>query len=165
MVKLLFLLATFFISNRIEQSPHPLYISITDMEWNSKEQSIEIVSKIFIDDFETTLKKTTGTNVDLYAAPSDKVKTMILDYFKKRLQITIDGKLYDYNILGYERQKEACWCYFEIMEVTSIKKIAIVNSLLHDFSEKQINLMHAKVGSKVKSYKLSVPNTTVSFDF
>ncbi len=145
--------------------PHPLYVSITDLEWNAKEKSIEIVSKIFIDDFESILKKTYNKKIDLYATPDDASKAFIFDYFKKHLQVSIDGKSYTFNIIGYERQKEACWCYLEITGVASVKKVSVTNSMLHDFSEKQINVMHVRVNDKEKSNKLNYPNTAANFDF
>jgi hypothetical protein len=146
-------------------APHPLYVSITDLEWNAKEKSIEIVSKIFLDDFESILKTNYNKKIDLYATPNEMNKGLIFDYFKKHLQITIDGKLYAFNIIGYERQKEACWCYLEITGVASVKKVSVTNSLLHDFSEKQINLIHVRVNDKEKSNKLSYPSTSAIFEF
>jgi hypothetical protein len=163
MLKIVFL---FFISLITYNKPlHPLYVGITDIEWNNKEQTLEIVSKIFIDDLEATLKKNYTGTIDLYEAPNENVKKLLADYFKKHLLIAIDDKPGNLNIIGYEKQKEACWVYFEVIGVPSAKKINIINNLLHDYTNKQINLMHVTVGSATKSYKLDYPQSKVDFLF
>jgi hypothetical protein len=144
---------------------HPLFISITEIEHNAKEQSVEVTCRIFTDDFENTLKKIYNTKVDLFADEHKNANTLIADYINKHLKITADGKALALKFVGYERQKEACWCYFEAAGVAAPKKIAVTNDLLHDYSEKQINMMNVTVNGDRKSYKLNYPEKTASFEF
>ena len=51
---------------------HPLYISVTEMEYNPKEQALEISCKVFTDDLEKGLGKANDAKVDMYN-PKDKV--------------------------------------------------------------------------------------------
>ena len=44
---------------------HPIYVSVTEIEHNAKEKTLEISCKIFTDDFEKALKATYKTYVDL----------------------------------------------------------------------------------------------------
>jgi hypothetical protein len=146
-------------------SKHPLYVSITDIEWNSKEQSLEIISKIFIDDLEAALTKNYNKKVDLFTAPNAATKQLVLDYLQKHLQIAVNGKSCTFSIVGYERQKEACWCYVEISNVSSVSKITVANTILHDYTTQQINLLSATVGSQNKSTKLVYPESAATFSF
>ena len=54
-LKKLFLLA--LIIPLFAFSAHKYYLSLTQIEYNSKSKSIEVIINVFIDDIETTLNK------------------------------------------------------------------------------------------------------------
>jgi intergrase/recombinase len=163
------IVAIFFISLSVGVTSlkrvHPLFVSNTDVEYNSKEKSIEIISKIFMDDLESILKKNTGKKIDLFATQNEIAKSAILKYLQDNLQINIDAKNYTFNLIGYERKKEACWVYLEIAKVNQPKKINIANSILYDFTNKEINLMHVTVNGVTKSNKVAYPEKNAEFVF
>ncbi len=161
LVTILLLLPTQFTNKKL----HPLYVSNTDATYNTTEKSIEIISKIFLEDLEDALKTKFNSKVDLYATPTATTNSYVLQYMQQHLQYTINGKASQYNLIGYERKKDACWVYVEIPNVTNIKTIAINNSILHDFTDKQINLVHVTVGNNSQSYKFTYPNKEKSFSF
>src|SRR5688572_11730689 len=72
---------------------HPLYISVTEMEYNDKDRNMEISCKIFTDDFEKTLANSYKVKVDL-TAPADKSEAdrMVREYIKSHLLLKIDNK-------------------------------------------------------------------------
>ncbi|MFL9483069.1 DUF6702 family protein [Chitinophagaceae bacterium LWZ2-11] len=145
---------------------HPFYVSVIDINQNAKDKTLEVSVRIFTEDFENTLQKATSVKVDL-VKPADKafLDKLINNYIQTRLQLKVDGKPIKLNYLGQEQQQESTWCYFEAPGVTSVKKIDVNCNVLYDFENKQINIIHAKVGGNEKSYKLDYPNTTTSFDF
>jgi len=55
--------------------------------------------------------------------------------------------------------------YFQANDIATVKKIDVYNSLLHDFSDQQINIIHCTVGGKRQSTKLNYPNTSASFSW
>jgi intergrase/recombinase len=144
---------------------HPLFVSNTDATYNTSEKSVEIISKIFLDDLEKSLKTKFNTKVDLFATPTSTTNSYVLHYMQQHLQYTINGKAVAYNLIGYERKKDACWVYVEIPNVTTIKSVTVTNSILHDFSSQQINLIHFTVGSNRQSHKFTYPNKEKSFTF
>jgi hypothetical protein len=144
---------------------HPYYISVTEIEHNSGEKSIEMVCRIFTDDFEATLKKNFNQPVDLFGEKDKNAATFIPAYINQRLKITADGKPVTFKYLGYERKGESCWCYFEAGGFEQVKKMEIINTLLHDYQDKQINMIHAQVNENKKSYKLDYPSSTVKFEW
>lgn len=137
---------------------HPYHVSTTEIYHNEKEKLVEISLKIFVNDFEKTLKKQCKCVVNI-TNPKNKreVEKLIDDYVKKQLQINIDGQLQEIKFVGYQQEDENTMCYFEITDVSAIKKIAITNTLLHDFDEDQINMMHVRIGGKEKTEKLAYP--------
>lgn len=167
MVKLLFFcVATFFIPPA--ESPvasHPFYTSVVEIEHNKKEKSLEVICRIFTDDFESILRKNYNTPVDLFNDGYKNANTLIADYISKHLGITADGSAVPLKFVGYERKQEACWCYFEAPAANEPKKINIVSSLMYDFTDKQFNLYHVTVNGNRKSTKLDYPAKTASFEF
>ena len=145
---------------------HPLYVSIIEMNHNPKDKTVEISVHIFTDDFEATLKKYTSGKVDLLNPTQKKVMDKLVNnYVTSRLQIKIDGKNEMLHFLGYEQQKESIWCYFEVENIITIKKMDVNCSLLYDYQEKQMNIFHVKEKGTEKSYKLDNPNSRAVFEF
>jgi len=145
---------------------HPYYISVVEVNHNPTDKTLEISCKIFTNDFEATLEKNYKTKVDL-VNPSDKaaMDKLITDYIKKHLSFKVDGKQANFSYIGFEKEDEAIYCYFQVDNIPNLKKIDIVNSILHDFSDQQINIIHCTVGGKRQSTKLDYPRTDVSFQF
>ncbi len=155
-----------FLNQRItSHQAHPLYVSMTDITHNTGEQSVEIISKIFLDDLEAAILKKYNEKIDLFATPTDASKKLLLKYMQATLKISINNQLLNYTIIGYERKKDACWVYLEIPAVKTCSAVTVSNSILHDYSSKQINLLTVNVGNDSKSHKLSYPDTQKSFSF
>jgi hypothetical protein len=146
--------------------PHPFYISITEINHNSKDKILEISCKMFAEDFEQTLEHNYKTELDLsnqkYKATLDK---LVADYITKHLHLVADGKAAPLQYVGFEVQKESVYCYFQVNNITSLKKLDITNTVLHDFNDGQINIMHVVVNGKRQSTKLDFPDKQASFSF
>lgn len=146
--------------------PHPFYVSVTEITHNASNKSLEISCKFFAEDLEQILEKDYKTSLDI-SAPKDKAifDKDIPDYVGKRLSLTIDGKAVGLKYVGFEKDKESAYAYFEVDNIASVKTISATNSLLHDFIDQQINIMHVTVGGKRQSTKLDYPDTRASFSF
>jgi uncharacterized protein YlxP (DUF503 family) len=145
---------------------HPFYVSVTEINYNGKEKTLEISCKVFADDMEQVLKKNYKTAVNLVEEKQlQQNNRFINDYIARRLAITADGKALHLTYLGFEKENESVYCYFEIPDVVSPKKLDLVNSLLQDLNEQQINIIHVTIAGNRKSYKLDFPNKQTSFVF
>lgn len=145
---------------------HPFFVSVTEVEHNAQDKTLEISSKIFTDDLEAVLLKNYGTLVDFKKtgekASQDK---LVADYVKKHLSLKADGKQLTLEYVGFEEEREAIWVYCQISGVASVKKLEMDVSILHDYTNSQINLVHATVGGDRKSYKLDFPRRLVVFEW
>jgi hypothetical protein len=72
------------------------------------------------------------------------------------------GKL---SYIGFEKDKESAYCYFQVENVPSLKKLDVFDSLLHDFTADQINIIHVIVNGNRQSTKLDYPQKNASFNF
>jgi len=145
---------------------HPYYISVVEVNHNATDKTLEISCKIFTNDFEKTLEKNYKSKVDL-VNPKDKaaMDKLVNDYITKHLSFKADDKAVSFSYLGFEKQDEAIYSYFQVDNIAGVKKIDVTNSILHDFSDQQINIIHCTVGGKRQSTKLDYPNVQASFQF
>lgn len=145
---------------------HPFYVSVTEINHNAKERSLEISCKIIAEDLEEVLKTTYKTKVDLSAENMQAINDkLVADYIGKHLSISTDGKAEKLNYIGFEKQSESVYCYFEVVNVAAPKKVDLSNTILQDFTDKQINIIHTIVGGNRKSQKLDYPAKQASFSF
>lgn len=145
---------------------HPFFVSTTEINFSSEQKELEVIIRIFSDDFENALKKNTEGKVDLLNPEDEKkMNDLIKDYIKERLKITVDDKVLELSYIGYEKQNESIWSYFSVKNVQDVSKINIVNSILYDLTISQINMIHVKVDNVEKSSKLGFPDTAAEFVF
>lgn len=145
---------------------HPFYVSVTEINHNSSEQSVEISVRIFTDDFENALKKAYAKPVDLVNPPRKSfADSLVADYLKKNLRIKADGKILQMEYLGYEKESEAVWTYFEVKNISAPAILEIENKILYDYLNQQINMVHATVNKIRRSGKLDYPESKLIFRF
>lgn len=151
-------------SNSNIRTFHPFYISVTEINQNAKNKTFEISCKLFAEDFEETLRKNYNTNIDL-SSEKNKPDKLVSDYITKHLGLQVNGKAVVLNYVGYEKEKESVYCYFQVEATTAVKKIEVINRILHDFSDSQINIIHVIINGKRQSTKLEYPNNRAAFTF
>jgi len=148
-------------------TPHPLYISVTEMEYNATDKTFEISCKVFTDDFEKGLAKANDAKVDIYN-PKDKVvlEKQIAEYIRKHLLIKVDGKPLTLEYVGYELEEQSTWSYHQVSKLTTApKKVEVHSSIFYELYDKQINIVHMSSGGTRKSTKLDYPATDAVFEF
>lgn len=148
--------------------PHPFYISVTEINQNATEKTMEVSCKFFADDFEETLRSAYKTKLDINSASAQEKAAfdrLIPDYISKRLLLLADGKPMRLSYVGFEKEKESVYCYFEVSVAGPVNNLQATNTLLHDFKNEQINIMHVTVNGKRQSTKLDYPATQARFQF
>ncbi|TAH12891.1 MAG: hypothetical protein EAZ12_02060 [Sphingobacteriia bacterium] len=145
---------------------HPFFVSVLDFNHNAKDATVEISIRVFTDDLEKTLQKSSSAKIDIIQ-PADKtvIDKQIIAYIGKTLHLKINGQTVNAKYIGYEIIKESTWAYFEIEGVKECKKIDIDCNFLYDFEKSQTNIFHVKTKGQEKSYKLENPQRTTSFQF
>jgi hypothetical protein len=146
--------------------PHPLYISVTEINHNARAKILEISCKMFTDDLETVLEKASKTHVDLSAATGKPASDKLIEaYVEKHLRLKVDGKPVVLQFVGSEKENDGTWSYFQVNDVPAVKRIDVVDELLYDGFNQQINIMHVTVGGDRKSTRLDYPVANASFEF
>jgi hypothetical protein len=158
-----FFLVPLLLSNTTQ---HEYYVSVTKIEYAKEQQSLQIISQIFIDDFETLLRQRYDENITL--APDGDVK-VINDYMNRylsdKLKISVNGKPLDWVFIGKEYKDDIVYCYLEIENITNITTIEVINRALFDVFEEQQNIVRIKLKDKNKSFLLVPDNDKCVLNF
>src|SRR3982751_3109762 len=81
---------------------HPFFVSMTDINYNSKDKELEISVRIFTDDFENTLRKYHTAKIDiLHPVNEEEMNSFVSSYIQKHLQLKVDGQTVQINFVGY----------------------------------------------------------------
>lgn len=145
---------------------HPIFVSVTEITHNSKEQTLEISCKIFTDDFEQALRSIYKEKIDLLnPAMKEHMQPLVSRYVQQHLQIAVNGKAEQMAFLGYEQAEEGIQTYWEVKQIPAVKSMKITNNILYEQKPQQIEIIHVIVGGKRQSTKLNNPDSKAEFQF
>jgi len=145
---------------------HKYYLSVTNIEYVSDKQSVQIISRIFIDDLELVLRQRYDENITLGTSKNEElIDAYIQKYLDHKIQIKINDTLVESIFIGKEYDNDVILCYLEIENVTSIKSFEITSQVLFDLFEKQQNIVKLKINSKNKSFVLIQENDKAMLNF
>lgn len=140
---------------------HPFYLSLTEIKDNPTNHTLEISIRIFTDDFEKTLKSSHLGTFDLTHPKSKKEAGLAIDqYLNHHFYLEINGKKQILQFIGFETEENACWNYFQIINVKSKlskSQYHIHNDILYEVHVEQMNLINFQVGGEKTSVKLEYP--------
>ncbi|MBU2950308.1 peptidase E [Tamlana agarivorans] len=136
-------------------SLHKYYISVTQIEYIEEKASVQIISRIFIDDFERLLRERYDDGITLAGEnESPEADAYIGRYLSDKLKIHINGADMQLKFIGKAYEADVMKCYLEIEGVQSIQTFGITNRILFDVFEDQQNIIKTKINSKQKSFIL-----------
>ena len=145
---------------------HPFHVTVTEVNHNAADKTLEISCKIFTDDFEKILSKNYKTKVDLINPPDKaKMDTLVKKYILSHLSVKANGRPVVFTYIGFENEKEAAYGYIEVENIPTVNRLELTNTLLYDMFDDQVSIMHITVGGNRKSNKLNYPEKEASFSF
>jgi hypothetical protein len=145
---------------------HPLHVSTTEIEFNSKEKSLEISCRIFSDDFETVLAKQFKGKIDLNKPAMHKaMDELIKKYMSANLKYKVNGKVLNATYVGFEVDNEATNVYLEIDNVSTLQNLNLINSILYDLYDDQMNILHVEKSGTRKSVRANYPTRELNVAF
>jgi hypothetical protein len=127
------------------------------VEYAKKEESLQIISRIFIDDLESALFERYDVKSDLGTpGESDEGIAYIERYFNSKFTVFVNGEVRKYTFLGRKYDRDQVICYLELTGIpeAGLKSVGIQNEILMDVFEEQKNLVHLKILGAKKSYVL-----------
>jgi hypothetical protein len=128
-------------------SAHRYHTSLTRMDYNEKEKTVEISIQLFTHDLVPVLEQKAGKRVDLEKTPeADK---LVLDYLNENFIFkNKTGESQKLRWVGKELEVDAVWVYVEISTAENLSGANLQNSILFESFPEQTNLVVARFGGK-----------------
>ncbi|PRX45825.1 DUF6702 family protein [Salegentibacter salegens] len=166
MRKISLILASFFLLSAFKSGAHEFYLSVTEIEYNNEEQSLQIITRVFIDDFQNVLNERYDADIQLsQEAEEGAVTEHISKYLIQKLRLKTNGEELQLNYLGKEYDADQLVLYIEVENVVSFNQIEVTNEILTDLFDDQKNVVHVKVNGKTKSLLLMRQQETEKLTF
>ncbi|MEM7087756.1 MAG: DUF6702 family protein [Bacteroidota bacterium] len=138
---------------------HKFYVSITKVEYSQEESSLQIISKLFIDDIEDVLQARYNPSLIMGGEKeTEAVSKFLREYILQKLVVEVDGAPVALNYLGHEYENDVVRIYIEVEGVSEFKSISVENKMLMELFEEQQNIIHVKRFKKRKSLVLEADN-------
>ncbi len=145
---------------------HKFYVSITKIEYVKEKESLQIITKIFIDDIEDALQKRYDPSISLDTKKeTDTDLTFLKEYILQKIQLKVNGNPVKLDYIGQEYDTDMVVAYMEVTGVKELKNIEIENKVLMDMFEEQQNIVHLKTPNSRRSLILDrqEPSGTLNF--
>lgn len=157
------LILPFFTSSN---EKHEYYVSVTEVKYAKEEQSLQIVSQIFINDFEKLLRERYDESITLEPDSDSKlVENYMQRYIADKLIIKINGNAVNFKFIGKEYKDDIAYCYLEIENVTAVQSLEVTNRILFDILPEQQNIVRLKLLNKNRSFLLLPDNDKCVLNF
>ena len=145
---------------------HKYYLSLTQINYKSEAQAVQIIINVFMDDIELALNK--DYNIDLQLTTKRELENNDIyfeKYLKNKLNFKVDGEAKNFNYLGKEYDGDLVFFYLEIENINKVNSIDVSNQLLLEHFPEQQNLIKSKVGKKNKSILLTKDESSTLLKF
>jgi hypothetical protein len=145
---------------------HPFYLSVTDLKYSVKEKALQGSVRVFVNDLETSLKKSYGKTIDLiHVKDSSLTKSILSSYLKNHFKLKVNGVEKTLQLLGFETEEEAIWLYVAFKKCVLPKKVEIENKILFELLNEQTNIVHIEINKVKNSLKATNPDCDFVFNF
>ncbi|HMQ43148.1 MAG: peptidase E [Confluentibacter sp.] len=140
---------------------HKYYVSVTQIDFMPEKQSVQITSRIFIDDLENLLRERYDKKITLAIKNEMPTTDRVIErYLKEKIKIKINGNSVNLNYIGKEYDTDIVKCYLEIEGIKTIETIEISNQVLFDMFDDQQNIIKTNINKRQKSFNLISQNSS-----
>lgn len=147
-------------------SAHNVYSSFTHIEWNTSDNSIELVIELHAHELEAKLSVLLNERLT-FLEDSDypKLETATADYIPSQLQLHVDGTHIPLTYLGMENEGQVVKTYLEADLLKAPENITFMNGILIGDLPGQVNTVVAIVNRQRKGGEITADTGPVNFTF
>lgn len=118
---------------------HKFFTSITQIEYNDKSHSYEIIMNVYLDDWEKALGNTLKRQIN---SDKENIESISFQYLQKHFIIQHRGRELKYKMIGMKYEKDICKIYLELPQNFHYSGMQIKNDCLIEEFEGQVNLVN-----------------------
>ncbi len=145
---------------------HKFYVSVTKVEYNEEAETVQIITKIFIDDVEQVLNERYNTETHLDTKKETaRDRELLEEYILKKLKVEVNGEEAKLNYLGVDYETDIVKSYIEITGIKKCSSIGVENTVLMEKFEEQQNIIHLTVRDEKRTMILEKENPNGLLNF
>lgn len=153
-----------FLFCSLASQAHKFYASITEVNYNPSSESLEVILKFFVDDFEEAVFRQSDVNLNLGTDLQHKLAdSLVADYVNNGFYVANKNKTYENEYIGFESDKDYVWIYVEIKKFKAKGETQIKNSLLTELYPQQSNQINFNFNASIKTNTTHKDQLIVSF--
>lgn len=166
MRKLLIFFTLLFAISAFAKEKHPYHVGSVEFKYNSKSKTFEVSAKFFLDDLENALNDKYGKEIRFNDKNfKEQINQLLKEYCGEYLKLKVNNQFITLNYLGFEEDAESVDIYLESSRVENPKKVETAVSLLYNYFDDQMNIVHIIVNGVRKSSQLNYPNRYLFQEF
>lgn len=146
------IICVYLCSSAVAAALHKFHVSVAQIEFNEKEQAVEIVLRVFTDDLENALSQHAKRPIKLDPATANADKqlgAMIMAYLRASFAMkSKTGHPIRFSWVGWEGQADMCWLYIEGKLPGGLAGAQLRNKIFCELFDDQINIVNAKIQNK-----------------
>ena len=149
-------IAIIFLLFTLAFTSHKYYLSLTQIEYNKDQDSLEVIINVFMDDIEFAINKEYSVDLRLTTKQElEDVDSYFQKYLRENLRFLVNKELVNYNFIGKEYEGDLVYFYLEVNVSDSPVSLEVYNTILVTYFEQQQNIIKFKNGSDRQSKILS----------
>jgi len=136
---------------------HPVHVSLLNIDLYPETGRIEIVFKLFSDDFEHLIMNKYNVGLDIInrVDPGDKTE-FINKYINEAFELRINGtKIDGWEYTGNQMDEQSIWLYYKNSWPGNMKEVSVTDSVMMDYYEDQTNMVIVSWPGKQNGYCLN----------
>ena len=150
----------FILISTLSFTIHKYYVSLVKVTYKNKESTLQITMRIFINDLEDTLNKTSAEQIELATEnESKKIDHLIKEYIDSKFQLVINDTIKNSTYLGKEYDNDVVYLYLESKNIKHILSIQIRDNMLMEQFPNQKNIIKLQINNTKKTFFLTKNNS------
>lgn len=146
-------------------SLHPFHVSVTDIVHKKDKNTLQITSRLFLDDLELALNDETGETLDVIAlSKAGELDKILKPYFLKNFHLKVNDAKTNLNYLGSQLDQDALMIFVEVEGVKTVSKLFVRNTIIFEKFDDQSNIIHFNYNEEVTSARLHEDKPYVLFE-
>jgi len=129
----------FFLLSTSNSDGHKFFTSITQIEYNDKSHSYEIIMNVFLDDWEKALGSNLKRQIN---SDKENIESISYQYLQKHFIIQHKGRALNYKMIGMKFEKDICKIFLELRQKFHYTGLQIKNDCLIEEFDGQVNLVN-----------------------
>ncbi len=136
---------------------HPLHLTFSNLEFNTRNSHWVLTIKVFTDDFSSNLKLVTGSGaINPQKSRNNETEFILKKWLENRFVIWFDSKKVEsatWKFDGIKVKDDASWITFTFTAPLPVAEIKIRNTLLFDLYTDQKNLFILAMGQMQSAHE------------